>query len=153
MGREELDMFTQHFDKFACDGDTITCTVGSFDCVATLHRDDDSTPPDERQDGFWPSLDPKDAGDIGDTKGQLTAEKRKMSHVMNTWKNDEWWYVGVAVTVFKNGVQLTDDFSNAVWGVECNYPYGGNGYLRDVANEELGEAIGEAREVLAKLCA
>jgi hypothetical protein len=149
-------MFTKQFDRYTCDGDTITCTVDGYDCTATIYRDDSSDAPDERQDGFWPSLDPKDAGYIGDkTQAQLTAEKRKASHIMNTWKKDEWWYVGVAVTVSKNGIQLTGDYDHAVWGIECNYPYGGkvrNNYLRDVANEELDEALEAAKLAVKSLC-
>jgi len=147
-------MFTKEFDKYTCDGDSITCTVDGFDCTAFIHHDDDSNAPDERQDGFWPSLDPKDAGYIGEgkTAAQLTAAKRKASHVMNAWKKDDWWYVGVCVTVSKNGIQLTGDFDHSVWGVECNYPYSGNGYLRELANENLSEALDAARAAVAKLC-
>jgi hypothetical protein len=146
-------MFTRDFDKYACNGDTITCTVDGFDCTATLYHDDDPTPPDERQDGFWPSLDPKDDGYIGDkTPAQLTAAMRRASHVMNTWRRDEWWYVGVAVTVTKNGIPLTGRYDHAVWGVECNYPYGDNSRLRESANEFLTEALKAARAAIAKLC-
>ena len=148
-------MFKTNFDKYACDGDTITCTVDGFNCVATIHHDDDADSPDQRQDGFWPSLDPKDAGYIGDgkTKAQLTAAKRRATIIMNAWKNDEWWYVGVCVTVSKNGIQLTGNFDYALWGVECNYPKtGANKYLRTVANEELSQALDAARATLAKLC-
>lgn len=147
-------MFTKHFDKFTCNGDSITCTVDGFDCVATIHHDDCGGSPDKQQDGFWPTLDPKDAGYIGDgkTAAQLTYAKRKASHVMNAWKSNEWWYVGVAVIVSKNGIQLTGDFDHALWGIECNYPYGDNKYLREVANDLLTEAIEAARKAIASLC-
>jgi len=150
-------MFRTHFNNYTCDGDKITCTVDGFDCVATIYRDDCSDAPDQREDGFWPSLDPKDAGYIGKkTEAQLTAAKRKASHIMNSWKADEWWYVGVCVTVSRWDVQLTGEYDHAVWGIECNYPYGGkkrNNYLRDAANEELSAAIEAAKAKIAKLCA
>lgn len=150
-------MFIKQFNNYAIDGDTITCTVDGFDCVATIHHDDDSDSPDERQDGFWPSLDPDDAGYIGGkTQAQLTAQKRRASHIMNTWKNDEWWYVGIAVTVSKNDIQLTGDYDHALWGIECNYPYGGkkrNNHLREVANEELDDALEAAKLAIKSLVA
>lgn len=154
-------MFTKGFDSYVCDGDTISCTIDGFDCVATLHHDDDSTPPDERQDGFWPSLDPKSAGYIGPkSKATLARHMKHAKEVMEAWKNDEWWYVGVAVTVSKADVQLTGNYDHAVWGVEANYPstkgqvrrYGhSNRYLMDLANEELGEALEAAKAKLAEL--
>jgi hypothetical protein len=72
---------------------------------------------------------------------------------MAAWERDEWWYVGVAVTVSKNGVQLTGRYDHALWGVDCNYPGSDNSYLLEVANENLSEAVGAAKAKLASLCA
>ena len=147
-------MFKQGFAKYACNGDTISCEIDGFDCYARIYRDDCSDTPDQRQDGFWPSLDPDDDGFIGEgkTQAQLTAAKRRASHVMNEWKNDNWWYVVIAVTVEKNGILLTDEFGNALWGIECNYPGSDNSYLLQIANELIDEAMNEAREALKNLC-
>ena len=74
---------------------------------------------------------------------------------MKAWENDEWCYVGVAVVIDKDDVQLTGTFDNALWGLEMNYPKQGNrrrnAYLRDVANELLPEAIEAAKAKLAQL--
>ena len=76
-----------------------------------------------------------------------------------SWVEDEWHYTGVAVTVFRHGVQLTGDFTHAIWGVERNYPgddpaaTNPNAYLRDVANELLPDALADAKRMLVKLCA
>lgn len=144
--------FTQHFDSYVCDGDQIHCTVdGGFTATATLHYDDCNDSPDERQDGFWPSHDPNDAGYVlpeNFDKQQAIAEK-----VMRAWKNDEWHYFGVAVTIEKQGIELVDRYEHAVCGIEGNYPDGDNTYFREVANELLDEAIEIAKGKIAKLCA
>jgi len=147
-------MFTKEFGKFVCEGDSITCVVetldGIFDCVATVYRDECGDKPDERQDGFWPSRDPKAAGYVKPVA--FEAAREQAFRVWDAWCKDEWFYCGVCVTVAKNGVTLTKPYDNALWGVECNYPDTANEYLRDVANELLDEALIQARGVIAKLC-
>lgn len=144
-------MFIKGFDTYACDGDTITCAVEGFDITATIHHDDCSDTPDERDDGFWPSKDENAAGYV--LPENFDTEQVKAEHVMEAWKNDEWWYVGITVTVRKNGVELTNEFEHAVWGIECNYPDGDNSYLMETANELIGEALEAAKTTIAKLCA
>jgi hypothetical protein len=148
-------MFTRHFDRFACAGDTITAEHDGFTLTARIHLDDCGDKPDQRMDGFWPSLNPQSAGFIGEgkTAKQLTAAKRRASAIMNAWQRGEWFYCGIAVTVSRAGVDLTAEFSNALWGIECNYPGTKNQYLRDVANELADEAILTAQQKLSELCA
>jgi hypothetical protein len=74
-------------------------------------------------------------------------------NVMRAWRNDEWFYVGVAVTVSKADIMLTGKYDHALWGVECNYPHTDNSYLLEVANGTLPEALDDARAKLALLCA
>jgi hypothetical protein len=151
-------MFTKDFDHYVCDGDSISCDVDGFHVVARLEYDDDTTPPDERQDGFWPSLDPEDAGYIGPrSKRTLERHKARAQHVLDTWKRDEWHYYGVVVNVFKNGVQLTEDYHHATWGIEGNWPahnkrLNPNEYFRHVANDYLPEALAAAKRKIATLC-
>jgi hypothetical protein len=145
-----------HFADYACDGDTVSFEYEGFTFTATLYRDDDCNAPDEQQEGFWPSLDPNDAGYIGaKSKSTLARHMAKAREVLATWRNDEWWYVGVAVTVEKEGVQLTSDYEHALWGIECNYPFGkkSNHYLSSRADEYVGEALKTARAKIAKLIA
>lgn len=158
------EVFTTHFRDYACIGDTIESSVslGGFRTglrlVATLYQDDDSTAPDKRQDGFWPSLNADDPGYIG-PKSESTL-KRHTAHaeaVMKAWRDDEWHYVGVAVRAWFDDTPLTDEFSHAVWGVEMNYPQMGkskrnpNSYLLDLANEEAYECAREAIRALTGL--
>ena len=127
-------MFTQSFGKFACVGDTITCEIDGFTATATIHRDDSGDTPEQHvdDDAFWNSTEGKS--------------------VLAAWNNDEWFYCGITVTIERNGVQLTGRYTNALWGIECNYPDSDNSYLRDVANELLDEALSEARAKIADLC-
>ena len=151
-------MFQRDFDSYVCDGDSITCTsADGFFCRATLHYDDDTTPPDKRQDGFWPSLDPKDAGYIGPkSKSTLARERKHMKHVMDSWLRDEWHYYGINVEVWREGVLLTGKWEHASWGIEGNWPSrdkrkNTNAYFREAANDLLIHALTAARAKLKAL--
>lgn len=89
----------------------------------------------------------------GETKRAYAA--RAVEHdfdVLKAWCNDEWAYYGVAVTVKKNGIRLTDQYAHACWGIEGNYPGSDNSYFTEVANQNLSEALDAAREKLTLLC-
>jgi hypothetical protein len=144
-------MFTQQFGNYVCVGDSITCSVDGFEVKATIYRDDCGDKPDERDDGFWPSRDKTAAGYV--LPENYESEMAKAQRVMKAWLNDDWFYCGVAVTVSRNDVELTQRYNHALWGIECNSPDSDNDYLRDVANELLSEAIDDAKAVLANLCA
>lgn len=143
-------MFTKKFsDSFVCEGDTITCEVDGFTCIATVYRDDSNDRPDERDTGFWPSKDKTAAGYVEPDK--FNAEMAKAENVMRAWKDDEWFYCGIDVTIEKAGVQLTAQYNHALWGIECNYPGSDNDYLRCVANENLSEALEAAKAKVLEL--
>ena len=61
--------FTQKFGDYVCIGDSITCTVDGYTITARIAHDETPDAPDERQDGFWPSLYKDDAGFIGSGNG------------------------------------------------------------------------------------
>lgn len=59
--------FTTAFARYVSSGDSITCTVDGFDLTATIHHDEDSEAPWDREDGHgpvtdWMSKDAKQAG-------------------------------------------------------------------------------------------
>jgi hypothetical protein len=58
--------------------------------------------------------------------------------------------IGVAVTVWRDGVQLTGDYAHALWGVDGNVSREGNDYFRDVANQYLPDAIADAKARIVK---
>lgn len=50
-------MFTQMFDRYVCDGESITCEVDGFTIRAIVCDDNDSGPPWENEDGHGPVSD------------------------------------------------------------------------------------------------
>lgn len=139
------------FNRYACPGDTVSVDVDGYTLTATIYHDDCTDRPDERDDGFWPSRDPGSAGYV--LPENFDGQHAIAEEAMRSWLAGEWFYCGIAVTVERAGVQLTGRYSNALWGIECNYPDSDNGYLAEVADELMGEAIAEAQEKLSQLCA
>lgn len=69
---------------------------------------------------------------------------------LKAWCNDDWRYVGIAVTVSRNGVTLTGQYDHAVWGIEANSG-SDNSHLGEVAADLMPDALAEARAKLAEL--
>lgn len=147
--------FTEQFPSFVCEGDSIDCTVQGFDINARIHRDDCADNPDQRQDGFWPSLDLNVAGYIGDgpePQKRLAAEQVKAFAIMNSWQADEWFYCGIVLSVSRAGV-LLETHAAGLWSIAANYPDSDNTYLGTVANELLAEAVKAGQDAFARLMA
>lgn len=134
--------FTETFDAYVCLGDSITCEVQGYTVEARICHDDTGGRPDQRQDGFWPSLDRNEAGFIGDGKtiDDFAREQAKAQAIMDAWKNNNWFYCGVILSVKIEDVDITDHGAS-LWGIEANYPDSENDYLTEVANELLDEAL------------
>lgn len=157
--------FEKDFDDYACEGDTIETwdLENGFRIKARIVRDDSMDTPEDRDCGFWPSLDPENAGYIGSSDtAEFDRQLKRALHVLDAWKNDEWFYCGIVLSVEKNGVML-DKHAASLWGIECNYPKNPdekrpdmpgsfpNYYLREVANELLPQAIEAGKTILKKL--
>lgn len=69
---------------------------------------------------------------------------------MRAWCNGEWYWVGVRLSVSKNGVTL-DEHAASLWGIEGDSNEFGNDYLTEVANELLPEALEAAEKILCEL--
>jgi len=147
--------FTQRFQPFVCVGDSIACEVSGFEIVARIIRDDCGDRPDQRQDGFWPSLYKDAPGFIGpgpNHRQRFAEAQAKAEAVMDGWRKGDWFYCGIVLSVSVEDVDLTRTAA-ALFGIEANYPGTDNSYLRDVANELLPEAVAAARETLARIAA
>ncbi len=145
--------FAEKFLPFVCEGDTIQCTVDGFDITARIVRDDCLDPPDQRQDGFWPSLysdHPRFIGPGNNYRQRFAEAEAKAKAVMAAWNAGDWFYCGIVLSVSFQEVVL-DASACSVWGVEANYPGSDNAYLTEIANELLPEAVAAARETLARL--
>lgn len=93
-----------------------------------VERDEyDNTPPDQRDDGFWPSLRPEDDGYMGEdaTAGALVRATEAAQARMDDWHKGEWYWVGVkarAVIHHKLNRTITTYTleSAGVWGIESD---------------------------------
>ncbi|PQA88295.1 hypothetical protein [Hyphococcus luteus] len=145
--------FTERFAAFVCEGDSISCETQGFEIVARIVRDDCGDAPDQRQDGFWPSEYIGDPGFIGpgnNWRMRLADAQARAEAIMEAWRNDEWFYCGVVLSVSLDGVML-DEAAASLWGVEANYPGTDNAYLTEIACELLPEAIDAGNDIAERL--
>lgn len=145
--------FAHRFQSYVCPGDIISCEAGPFTVLAQVVPDDCPDAPDQRQDGFWPSLHIGEPGFIGpgpNHRQRLADAQAKAEAVMEGWRKGDWFYCGIVLSVSAEGVDLAQTAA-ALFGVEANYPGTDNSYLTDVANELLPEAVAAARETLVRL--
>ena len=130
--------FTSRFPLTAKPGDYIETAPDANGIVfrATIVIDDTDTPPDEQQEGFWPSRDPDNAGYVGDGKtfAEYAAACVLAQDVMQAYEAGEWGYVCVVVS------SRADGRGASLWAVDCNYPGSDNSYLLEVANDLLPDA-------------
>ena len=137
--------FTDNFKgcdtRTIADGAMIQCEINGIYYAATIHRDDDSGPPDQDDDAFWPSQDPAAPGWIGNNpRHSFDDQMRDCKRVMSRYYAGEMVYCGVGITAMKDGVELLGKYNYALWRVNINWPRGDNRYLRTVANNLLREA-------------
>ena len=154
MGARE-PKFSEQFLPYVCLGDSISVDVGEYNITARIAHDDSPDKPDERQDGFWPSLDPNNPGFISAGNGwrkRFEQQQAKAESIMAAWLNDEWFYCGIILSVSIDETELTDHAAS-LWGIEANYPESDNAYLTEVANELLSEALDVAKVERKRLCA
>ena len=147
--------FRERFDRYVCEGDTIACEVEGFRVTARIVRDDCMDAPDQRQDGFWPSLYINDPGFIGpgnNFRERLAKAQAEAEAVMDAWRKDEWFYCGIVLVIECDGVEL-DENAASLWGIEANYPGSDNAYLSEVAGEVLPDALAAGRAALTRLMA
>lgn len=116
------------FDRYVCPGDTVQWSIEGFDISARVEFDGDTKPTDF--DCY--------------SKSEIAA-----------WKNEEWFFCGIVLSVSRNGVELSDHVAS-LWGVECNFPprrKNPNTYLSEVCAELQSEAIETARKQQTRITA
>ena len=114
------------FDRYVCVGDSVNWTVDGFDITARVEYD-----PDTRPEDF----------DCYSAK-QITA-----------WKNDEWFFCGIILSVSRNGVELSNRAAS-LWGVDCNFPSrrkNPNLCLSEICAELQDEALDCARKSAVRI--
>lgn len=117
----------------------------SWDCVR--EHDDSPDRPDERDDGFWPSLDPDAAGYIGEG-GDFNAEMEKAQARMAAWEADDWHYMGlrcraiIHIPIGHGSFRVLTIESAGLWGIESDC---GDDYVRQVFGDERETLLAELR--------
>lgn len=111
------------FGEYVCEGDSITWKAEGFDFVAQVQYDTDTKPTD------FDCYTPED---------------------VQRWRDGDWFYVGVVLSVSRNGVELSGHAAS-LWGVDCNFSNTSNAHLSEVAQELEGEALETARLEMARI--
>jgi len=112
-----------------------------------LIPDDDNPRPDEKDDGFWPSLNPKDAGYVGDnflccvSDSEFNQIELAAHYRMRAWERGDWYYVGVRAValcfIVRNGVGTYVNIeSPGIWGVESDSD---ESYIEELYKEQIAE--------------
>ena len=65
---------------------------------------------------------------------------------LRAWCNNDWTYVGVVLSVARNGVTL-DNHAASLWGIESDC----GDYLAEVAEDLVDDAANVGRVILAKI--
>ena len=111
------------FSSYACEGDFISWQKDGFNIKATLCADTDAHVNDSDCYSFMK---------------------------IKQWKNDDWFFVGVVLSVSKNDIEILDHAAS-IWGIECNFNKKSNRYLSDVAREMESEALESAKVQAEKI--
>ncbi|MEL6278266.1 MAG: hypothetical protein AAFR28_05200 [Pseudomonadota bacterium] len=150
--------FQERFSDYVCVGDTISTESDGLTITARIVADDCPDAPDERQEGFWPSLVKDAPGFIGPGKKfrqRFDKAQARAEMVMQGWRDGDWFYCGIVLAVIvsdQDGDDIVlDNHAASLWGVEANYPDTDNAYLTETANELLLEALIAARAALARV--
>lgn len=162
-------MFKNDFGKHrVCVGDTIKCVVNGTTYIARVCQDlwEPRPEPYERNEAFWPSLDPKNPGYVGENPSlPFSKQMLRARFAMRMYRGRLWQYVGIDVAGYRCGIRLTREFSHTLWDVEMNYPLWKDAStevnefhldhqgLVDVANELLHQCQKEAEEKLGCIVA
>ena len=115
--------FAQGFQSYVCPGDVITCEAGPFTVLAQVVPDDCPDAPDQRQDGFWPSLYADAPGFIGpgpNHRQRFAEAQAKAEAVMEGWRKGDWFYCGIVPQCVAGGRSTR---------VPCGEPLGHRGQL------------------------
>ena len=111
--------------------------------------DDNQEAPDKNCDGYWPSLNPNDAGYIGENpKKSFDQQMEEARQRLRDWELGRWNYIGVyAVAQIHDhcgGCITTYTLeSSGLWGIESD----NDDYIQEVFKEQCDEL----RDVLGRM--
>jgi len=117
--------------------------------------DETADRPDEMQDGFWPSLDPDEAGYIGHDEtadvedggaARLATAQEEAESRMAAYESGDWGYIGIMaravihIPIGGNSFRVLKLESAGLWGIESDC---GDEYKRQVFDEERDELLSQ----------
>lgn len=114
------------FEAFACIGDSVSWEKNGFTLTATLEEGPDTNVRDYECY----------------TSKQISA-----------WRNDEWLFVGVVVSVKRGGIEILEHAASR-YGLDCNFPSlrkNPNWYLSSVLQELEPEALEAAESRVSEI--
>lgn len=100
--------FREKFDRYVCEGDTITAKCGKFTVKARIVRDEDSGPPWENCDGHgpvseWRPKDSKRPGEVVLHEYRGSCRFYDWQDAMKLAKRDGWGFLPHKLTIEKDG--------------------------------------------------
>lgn len=138
MKAEEVPKFTESFGEYVVPGDFITVHVNGLEFFATVVHDEDA------------NIDDDDSHNIDQAvTGCDDDQQKKLIAAREAWKNDEWFYCGIVISVNHGDDEILANAAS-FWHIDVNYPESDNSYLKTVANELIEEAIEATRKHIAE---
>lgn len=125
--------------------------------IVTIDDEDNTDRPDERDDGFWPSLDPDAAGYIGDPipgdapgarDAEFAHQQAFAQERMADFDAGVWGYIGVVaravvhIPIGGQSFRVLKLESAGLWGIESDC---GDEYKRQVFDDEKASLLSELR--------
>lgn len=126
--------------------------VTRIDWEMIVQQDDCTDRPDERDDGFWPSQDPKAAGYIGEGADYEAAYEAAQAR-MSAWQAGDWTYIGVIarahimVPIGQGSWTTYTLDSPGLWGIESD----AGDYLKQVFADEKAEVLAHLKTLGAAI--
>lgn len=120
--------FKEKFEKYVCNGDSITLKSNGITFEARIEHDSDS------------NIDDDDIHNIDQlVTGCNEEQQERLLAAREAWSKNEWFYCGIVLTATIDGIELNS--TESLWAIEANYPNSENNYLDEVANDLLAEIM------------
>lgn len=120
--------FKEKFEKYVCNGDSITLKSNGITFEARIEHDSDS------------NIDDDDIHNIDQlVTGCNEEQQERLLAAREAWSKNEWFYCGIVLTATIDGIELNS--TESLWAIEANYPNSENNYLNEVANDLIAEIM------------
>jgi hypothetical protein len=139
-----MEIATMNVEQFTCYDAPTRAQVVTIQWERLEARDDCNDKPDDRDEGFWPSTDPKAAGYVGPENVERFEELYAAAmERMTAWNEGDWYYIGivarahVSIPIGGGSFRTLTLDSAGCWGIESD----AGDYLDEVFEEEKAELL------------